>query len=118
MLDHITTALHIAAVTAGGLWGFWGLYVLVMGLYRAKLQGRLTREAYVMGWPYYAIGLAVDLLANLTIFSLLMLELPREWLVTSRLKRHIAAGSGWRHDFAAYLCDNLLDPLDPKGEHC
>lgn len=111
-------ALQSVALIVGFLWGFWGLYVLVMGLYRAKLKGTLTREAYIMGWPYYAIGLIVDIVANLTVFSVLMLELPRELLVTSRLKRHRESGTGWRHDFALFICENLLDPLDPTGEHC
>ena len=114
----IDMAIKLAWMSALFIWGFWGLYVLVMGLYRAKLQGRLTTEAYIMGWPYYALGYVVDIVANLTIFTLIMLELPRETLVTSRLKRHMKTGAGWRYEVAKYICDNLLDPLDPHGDHC
>ena len=45
-------------------------------------------------------------------------ERPREWLVTKRLQRHIAARTGWRCTLAAWICDRVLDPFDPRGEHC
>lgn len=101
------------------LWGFWGLYVLVMGLYRAHLSGRLSKPAYGLGSPYLAIGYAVDVLANLTVAVVVFAELPREWLVTQRLQRHIAQGMGtWRGYLAAWVCTHLLDVFDPSGDHC
>lgn len=101
------------------LWIFWGLYVLIMGLYRAKLDGRLTKGVRILGYPYLIIGLLVDFVANVTIFSLLFLELPREWLVTSRLKRHLNSDEiGFRFRLANTICGKLLDIFDPTGAHC
>src|SRR5262245_43995164 len=91
------------------VWGFWGLYVLVMGLYRAKLAGRLTGPALYLGYPFVGIGYAVDILANFTIATALFLDLPRETLVTSRLKRYYAQGVavvGWRYTLAVFICQN------------
>lgn len=99
------------------LWIFWGLYVLVMGLYRAHLDGRLTRLLYVMSAPYLLVGAAVDLIANLTVFSALFLDIPREWFVTARLKR-LLRGDGWRQRLAHAICHKLLDVFDPSGSHC
>ena len=48
--------LHAIAIT----YALWLLYVLVMGLYRAQLQGRLSRVALVLGFPVYAIGYLLD----------------------------------------------------------
>lgn len=99
-------------------YALWLLYVLVMGLYRAKLQGRLSPVSLVLGFPAYALGYLLDVLVQLTIASVLFLELPREGLVTGRLTRHIKRGHGWRRDLSRWICSHLLDPFDPRGTHC
>lgn len=122
------------------LWALWYAYILVMGLYRAHLAGRLTRFTYFLAIPALLIGYAMDVLANITIASAMFAELPRvriemrvvsrlglsmkvpaidvEWLVTDRLKRYIASEAGWRADLATLVCTHLLDYFDPTGEHC
>ncbi len=118
----ITAWLHPALVWTVSavlyLWIFWGLYVLCMGIYRAKLSGRLSPVTYALSLPFLLAGLLVDVVANLTLASLVFLELPREWLVTRRLQRHSAANEGWRYDFSVWVCSRLLDVFDPDGDHC
>lgn len=99
-------------------WLLWALYVLVMGLYRAHLQDRLTPSTYLLGAPWLAIGVAVDVLVQITFASLIFLEPPRELMVTDRLQRHSRAAQGWRHRLAVWICQHLLDPFDPTGSHC
>lgn len=98
---------------------FWVLYVLVMGFYRAKLAGRLTGLNLVLAYPIFLFGFVMDVVSQFTFASLVFLEWPKkgEWLVTTRLKRHMA-GRGWRQKLAKYICDSILDPFDPKGDHC
>lgn len=101
------------------LWLFWGLYVLVMGIYRAHLDKRLTPVTYFLSAPFVAIGYLMDSVSNLTIATVAFLELPRELLVTTRLQRHIFTdGASWRGRLAGWVCDNLLDVFDPSGNHC
>lgn len=100
-------------------WLLWALYVMVMGVYRAKLDGRLTPLTTALAAPWLVLGYVVDVAVNFTFASLLFLEPPWELLVTSRLQRHIQAGAGgWRHDLACWICDHLLDVFDPTGHHC
>lgn len=106
---------------AAFLWGFWGLYVLVMGVYRAHLSGRLTKAVYGLGVPWVVIGWLVDVVANIVVATVIFRELPREWLVTDRLQRYIRAPERTTPDrvrLAMWVCDHLLDPFDPTGEHC
>jgi len=102
------------------LWLFWYAYIVVMGLYRAHLDGRLPRVGYVLGAPALAVGYLMDVLAQYTIASLVFLDLPRrgEHLVTSRLIRYLKRDCGWRYYLAKWLCDHLLDVFDPNGKHC
>lgn len=88
-----------------------------MSLYRGYLAKTLSIESKILGYPILAIGLIVDVLMNVTLFSLIFLELPSECLVTARLKRHINKSS-WRGRLARYICHTLLSPFDPSGNHC
>ena len=106
----ITTILFV--------WLFWGLYALVMSLYRAKLNNELSTAMKVLGFPYLFIGYIFDVVCNMTLACIIFLEFPREMLVTGRLIRHIENKDGWRHAIASWICTNLLDPLDPRGKHC
>lgn len=103
------------------LYVFFALYVLAMGLYRAHLVGALTKVGYVMGWPWMIVAGLVDFIANITVFSVIFLEPPREWLVTTRLRRHLANGEdrdGWRWRVSNQICKKVLDYFDPRGSHC
>jgi len=104
--------------TIGFLWAFWGMYVLVMGIYRAHLSHRLKGLVLVLSLPFVVIGFLMDVFANMTIASLVFLELPRELLVTSRLQRYVAQERGWRCNVANWICNHLLDVFDPSGNHC
>lgn len=99
---------------------FWYLYVLVMGFYRASLDGRLTGMVKWLAAPAVVTGVAVDLLANLTIATVMFAELPAKplELVTGRLTRYIDGAPGWRRTRAMWVCHTLLDLFDPRGVHC
>lgn len=100
------------------LWVLWGIYVLVMGLYRAHLDKRLTKFTYALAAPWLLIGYVIDVLANLVVATIIFLELPKEWTVTSRLKRYILTKTDYRNKLANWICQYLLDVFDPKGKHC
>ena len=102
------------------LWCFWALYVMVMGVYRAHLSGRLSKAGYVLGLPWVITGYLVDILTQFTLATLFFADWPRrgEWLVTDRLQRYVRIRHGWRYRKAKWICDHLLDVFDPSGEHC
>lgn len=96
---------------------FYTLYLAIMALYRGYLAKTLSLESKILGYPILAIGLIVDVLMNVTLFSLIFLELPSEWLVTDRLKKHIKRWT-WRGRLARRICRTILSPFDPTGDHC
>lgn len=112
--------LYTIGAVALYLWAFWYLYLIVMGLYRAKLNGTLTWSAKILGAPALLVGIIVDVVAQYTVATVVFREWPRagEHLVTDRLQRYIAHGSGSRFEKARWLCEHLLDPFDPTGKHC
>lgn len=117
----MSAALYWLSVALLGLLAagylLWVLYQAVMNLQRARDNRTLPRPAYYLGLPILWVGLALDCAVNMTLASLLFLELPHELLVTSRLERQVFDGSGWRQRLARWIAANLLDPFDPRGSH-
>ncbi len=97
------------------LYVLWIYYLAVMSLKRARDNGTLTKTAKLLGTPILWIGISLDLIVNVFVLSFLLLDPPKEWLVTDRMKRYLAS-SGWRSKVASWFCINLLTPFD-KG-HC
>ena len=98
------------------LYALWVFFLAVMSLKRAKDAGLLTATAKCFGYPVLFAGLLLDFMANTFVLSLLLMELPREGTVTSRLKRHNTSSTGWRKAVATWA-EQLLDPFDPSGDH-
>lgn len=98
------------------LWLTWGAYLSVMHLKAARDAGRLTPAAKVLGYPWLAVGLLLDVVFNVVVGSLLFAELPREFLFTTRVSR-LNDRPGRRGDLARWFCSQLLDPFDAGG-HC
>lgn len=114
------TALYAAAAVLLYLYAFWALYVLIMGLYRAHLAGRLVGLSRILAMPLVLVGVAVDVLAQYTLAVLIFADFPHphDRLVTQRLERYLLTRTDWRHRLAAAICTGLLDPFDPRGRHC
>ena len=101
------------------IWCFWALYVFAMGVYRAHLNDKLYGLNKIMAMPIIALAYLVDIFANLTLATIIFLDLPKETLVTSRLQRYMAGNQdSWRYKLAKYVCDHMLDIFDPNGNHC
>lgn len=106
-----------------GLYTLWFFYLAVMSLKRASDAKQLSFGVSLLAVPGVAIAFALDWLANWLLLTPLLLELPRELLVTKRLSRHLQAGDAsrlgrWRTWLAKLVCTQLLDKFDPSGQHC
>lgn len=94
----------------------WVMYLAIMKLYKHK--DNLYPIAKAHGYVLLAIGLIMDTILNVVIATILLLQLPREFLLTTRLKRNIYQGRGWRRTVSLWVCEHLLDQFDPNGKHC
>lgn len=113
----MSTALLIYFAWAlGGFYVLWLFYLAVMNLARAKRAGLLSKTASVLGLPILLIGYLLDLLLNVTVMTVVLIELPQETTVTARLKRHHLESTGWRLAVVLWF-EPLLDPYDPSGDH-
>lgn len=109
--------LYGVVIAIMSTYGLWVLYLAVMALKRAKDAGVISKMALTLGYPILFVGLLLDMFVNLFVFTIILMELPQELLVTSRLERHGKQG-GWRGDFSRWFCEGMLDKFDPTGDHC
>lgn len=97
-------------------WLLWVFYVAVMHLKKVRDTVGLTPASKVFGYPTLFVGLVLDCLINITVCTVLFLDLPRETLVTARLQRYVR-GDGWRKKAALWFGVELLNDFDPSGNH-
>ncbi|MEJ7685610.1 MAG: hypothetical protein WKG52_00670 [Variovorax sp.] len=103
-------------ICVGILYALWIHFLAVMALLDARERQVLTTAAKVPGYPVLGAGLVLDFLGNL-IATFLFVELPREFTVSSRVKRHCRDSKGWRREMATWIRDNWLKPFDRTGGH-
>lgn len=103
-------------IALADLYLFFIMYVASMAMIRAHSERKLNGLLWVLCLPFVAISIVLDFINNVLVFSILFAELPREWLVTARLKRH-AVQHTLRGKIARYIGDLLLHPFDHTGNH-
>ena len=113
MLEHALTYVSLSLAVTYGLYVF---YAAVMNIKRVRDMGKLTTMGKVLAYPTLVIGLVLDLLVNWFVMTVILVEIPRELTVTSRLKRHHKESTGYRLAVVKFF-EPVLDPLDPSGDH-
>ncbi len=114
----------LAASIIGGLliftWIMFVLYTSVMNLKRN--ESKLTPIVKPFAYFTLYVGLALDVLFNFIIISIMLLEIPPFWkgelLATQRLERHLHnQRHNWRDTVCRWFVINFLNPFDhnPKG---
>lgn len=103
-------------IVLADLYLFFIMYVASMGMVRAHAEGKLNGVLWVLCLPFVAISVVIDFINNMTVFTLLFAELPKELLVTARLKRHLNEQT-FRGKIARWFGNVLLNPFDHTGNH-
>lgn len=106
-----------AAYALLAFWLLWVLFLATMNLGQAKAEGKLKGFALYAGYTVLAFGLLVDFVVQITVASLLWLELPRELTVSARVDRLCRTGSGYRLALALWFRRVMLAPFDRSGGH-
>lgn len=115
-MQNLILAGYYVAFSLGITYLLYTFYAAVMNIKRVRDAGKLTTFGKVLGYPTLVIGLVLDLLVNTFVMTIVLLELPQEFTVTSRLKRHNAESTDWRLAVVKFF-EPVLDPLDPSGDH-
>lgn len=116
----MTYVIEVVLLALASVYALWFFYLAIMNLKRGMVAGRLTPVAKVFGYGIAVPGFLLDIAVNVTIGTLLFLELPHYQRLTlsARMSHHYQSGStAWRSKLAHWFAVNLLDPYDPSGQH-
>lgn len=109
--------LEYFAVTVVCMFGTFVFLCAVLKLRDARDGGKLQNAPKIImtfAWFTLLIGLVLDTALNI-LLSPILLELPHEFLTTSRVSRLKIDGTDWQRNVSNWLCKQL-DRLDNK--HC
>ena len=112
-LFYLIPVLHVLLT----VWLLFVFFLACMALQSALDRKTLTPWGLRVGYTVLVVGYVLDFTVQITLASVLFLELPKEITVSSRVKRLITTDAGWRGDLAAWLRDHLLMPFDATGGH-
>lgn len=102
----MTTSILYAIILS---YATWTLYLAWVCLKRAKDANKLTKASLYLGFPILLVGYAVNFILNVSVFTLLFLELPKEDGASKRIQRHAdGMDDGWRAKLARWLKANIL----------
>ena len=105
-------------LSALSVWLLWTFYVAIMHLLKVHQAGNLKGLTRVFGYPVLLVGVILDTVVNWFVASIMFLEIPKEFLVTTRLQRHWKNDpKSWRGKLARSISNLLLDQFDPSGDH-
>ena len=92
----------------------WLFYIAIMHL--RMVRHSLHPFAKVNAYILLFVGLILDVLLNVIVATVLFKELPKEWLLTDRLKRLKREGNMYQKAVAYWVCEHLLNQFD--AGHC
>jgi hypothetical protein len=97
----------------------WLFYLAIMNLKRAKDAGTMTPVALVLGYGIAVPGLLIDIAVNITVGTVLFLDVPRlsRLTLSARMSWYYEHDTGWRRSLSEWFARNLLNTYDPSGKH-
>lgn len=107
----------------------WEGFLAVMLLQARLVDQTLPPDKWTMGFGKVTVTLGVlyDVLCNLTVMSVILMEFPREFMVTSRVTRLSVSGIldqadgkplSWKQRVAMQMCGKMLNFADYRKKHC
>lgn len=98
---------------------FYVGFALAISIYRLWLKGCLNLFNKLLFAPVLVAFFALDVLLNYTLF-LLLFGLPGkgDYTISQRLETYRVRASGFKRTVADFVCQKLLNPIDPTGTHC
>jgi len=106
------------------LYAFYLGFALAISIYRLWQQSRLNLWNKLAFAPVLIGFFTLDVFLNYTLF--LVFGVPviedfkdlSQYTISWRLAKARAGNSGFLKALADFVCVELLDPIDPNGNHC
>jgi hypothetical protein len=96
----------------------YDIFIQVMVYKELDSIGQLDRIERMKAYWFTFRGYLADVWFNWTTGTKMFKERPKELTFTARLIRHKKTGVGWQYGLAQWICEEMLNPKTPGGDHC
>lgn len=109
VIESILWFIGLGVLSMIGVTGWFFAYAHAMMLQKQNIN--FSRTIKIPLYIYLYAGVTMDVLFNVIVGSIIFREIPREWLFTTRVQRHVTADD-WRRG-KAYNWAQKLNKVDP-----
>ena len=97
---------------------FYWAFAAAISVYRLWMAGKLNVFNEIVFLPLLLGFALTDVALNYTV--LLVMGLPPKgcYTISARFEQYHRSDTGWRGTVATFVCERLLNPIDPSGNHC
>ena len=119
--------MQIASSTLLALWLFYVGFASSISVYRLWIKGDLNLLNKILFAPLLVAFFLLDVLLNYTVLLALGLPPIKCWTMSDRFQvyQYNANLDGSRYSatdmqkaVGTWICEKLLNPIDPTGNHC
>lgn len=93
-------------------------FALSISVYRLWLNGKLNIYNKVLFAPVLLIFIVLDFILNYSVFLIMGWPPKRCHTISDRLAVYRLTNRGYKTAFANFICEKLLNTVDPTGNHC
>jgi hypothetical protein len=107
--------------TALILWAFYAGFALSISVYRLWIKGTLNLLNKLCFAPVLITFALIDVLLNYTVLRLAFGPTPPKcYTISARFEYYhkVSAPSQFAKIVATFTCEQLLNTIDPSGDHC
>jgi hypothetical protein len=100
-------------------WFFYIGFAVSVSVYRLWQKGTLNILNKILFAPVLIIFLIADVIINFTLLLVIFGKPPtKTYTITDRLAVYHTTESGFKKTIASFICEKVLNPIDPTGNHC
>lgn len=119
--------MHITPLSLLATWLFYMGFASAVSVYRLWVKGTLNLWNKVLYSPLLIGFFLADMLLNYTVLLALGWPPAKCWTMSDRFQVYHTgmnldgsahATSGFQKDVGTFICEKLLNPIDPTGNHC
>jgi len=106
--------MRLALLLFAWMYGGWCIFIIYAGV--AAKWDQLRPGLRLSLIPVGVIGAIMDVSFNLTVATVLFLQLPSTFTLTARMAKNKSGPDGWRKELSSWVCMNMLDVF--QAGHC
>lgn len=93
-------------------------FALSVSIYRQWIKGTLNVLNKILFAPVLIIFIILDFLINVFLVALMGIPPKGGYTISSRFELYRKQNYGWKSFVATFVCEKLLNTVDPTGQHC